>query len=114
MKRPAVFLLIFACVFSSPNSGVLFALSSPDAVAGNNLYKQSPLGLEAAKHSDVKVAELSQNLKKPRLLKRALFALDLRDVVLFSLLIFCLSPFFLFAVISRKPVQLLLRSPPQF
>jgi hypothetical protein len=112
VKKLPVSVLIVACFFSSPNCGVLFA-SSSIGITGGAFYKQAPHNLETAKHPDHKITELGQKLKKPRLLKRALFTLDSQDAIVFSLLIFCLVLLFPFVAIFRKPSQLLLRSPPQ-
>ena len=101
-------------MFSSPNFGALFNLHSIIAydVFETKQNYDSFLGKEHRTSPEISV--LSKTLKKPRLLKRALFAMDLPEALSVSLLVFCFSFVFFYIAISRKSAFLFLRAPPQF
>ena len=100
-------------MLSSPNFGALFAFTSSELVSSVVSSGPESPGLKAARYPDTKMGVLNKTLKKPRFLKRALFALPFADAIAFSLFSFSLALFFLPAVVSRKPAFVHLRSPPQ-
>ena len=115
MKKLSVSLLILATALSSPNFGTLFTLNSTSALCGGVFQaKRNPSSVLKKEDNPVTKVSLDKTVKKPRLLKRTLFDVDLREALSIHLLVFCLSLVFFCIAISRKPALLFLRSPPQF